>query len=311
MAHSNIASSDFDGQDSIHTNDKILEFQLELLAANHLGGHKPNDKRSVSKTKAVEIDTAQSNISGPDFPVGVKSPRPATEDSPSLLTIPPELRLMIYPYLLQDRYLTHIGPRNRNNSLHKSHNKFHPNILRTCQLIYNEALPMLYGNNGFVINLNFGIDGVIYLPPKLPHLIKHLTIHSYIEMSDWTPTPEVAHDRSKMIDFVNARFKTLDHLTIKVGVKADLFFDPHHDLVRACAAFRTVKKLVLRVDAVGSSRVAFTESAMDALKASLVADGSVEGRVLRLQVGEHAPFRTFKARGDEVVELGAKAARRA
>jgi hypothetical protein len=70
--------------------------------------------------------------------------------------IPPEIRTMIYEYLLLSDSafrLGHHGPYS-----HEQRRQLYPQILRTCSTIFEEASSVLYGNNTFYLGT--------YLPCK-------------------------------------------------------------------------------------------------------------------------------------------------
>jgi hypothetical protein len=59
------------------------------------------------------------------------------------LDLAPEIRLHVYGYILVGGESQYMGTRD-----------IEPNILRTCKLIYNEADPVMYCDNRFVVSIN-------------------------------------------------------------------------------------------------------------------------------------------------------------
>ncbi|OJZ89727.1 hypothetical protein ASPFODRAFT_43006 [Aspergillus luchuensis CBS 106.47] len=100
-------------------------------------------------------------------PVAVPAPPPPPPPPPKpdlFLTLPPELRLLIYTHLLTNKHhhrrtlsvadnITNAPPSTQYPiHLHHHHNKtnnLHPSILLTCKQIHAEALPILYTHNTF------------------------------------------------------------------------------------------------------------------------------------------------------------------
>ncbi|KAL4906258.1 hypothetical protein BDW74DRAFT_177275 [Aspergillus multicolor] len=91
-----------------------------------------------------------STLAATVLPLRIRAPG-YTSRKPSLLTIPPELRLPIYEILLISRNPKgDISPLNLDVDLPMLKNRYlHTAILYTCNQIYNEANPILYGANAF------------------------------------------------------------------------------------------------------------------------------------------------------------------
>ena len=117
--------------------------------------------------------------------------------APSLLGLPPEVRLEIYRHLLVHHesiqpqilrnldYYTGIRRAERAISNTRSHpvRDFSPKtaILRTCRQIYGEAVSILYGENTFLYSCDVSIfnneDYIkVGFPDQNVHLIRHLRI---------------------------------------------------------------------------------------------------------------------------------------
>jgi hypothetical protein len=78
----------------------------------------------------------------------------------SLFMVPPEIRMLIYEYLLLSDSafrLGHHGPYS-----HETRRQLYPQILRTCRLINEEATEILYGLNTFFL-------GKFIYPPVIPN----------------------------------------------------------------------------------------------------------------------------------------------
>ena len=70
---------------------------------------------------------------------------------PSLLNLPPEVRLRIYHLLLHHE--SWICMRRMRPPCQRLPNALHPAILATCRLIHNEAISVLYEENLFIEGL--------------------------------------------------------------------------------------------------------------------------------------------------------------
>lgn len=115
---------------------------FEFVSGQSRSGHTP---------EGALIDSLQRNgvkIDSVEDPVKPK----AQTNCPLFTSIPVEIRHMIYSYLLTtpepiEKPQKHLGP--KETALLDNYSPI-PNIdaaiLRTCRLIYNEGLPMLYGN---------------------------------------------------------------------------------------------------------------------------------------------------------------------
>ena len=64
---------------------------------------------------------------------------------PLFLRLPPEIRLQIYRYLLHSPEPLKMQPRA------KASGQLSSAIIRTCRLLYNEAIAVLYGENSFAL----------------------------------------------------------------------------------------------------------------------------------------------------------------
>ncbi|RAK85233.1 hypothetical protein BO79DRAFT_289982 [Aspergillus costaricaensis CBS 115574] len=99
-------------------------------------------------------------------PAAVPAPPPPPPKPNLFLTLPPELRLLIYTHLLTNKHhhrrtlsiadnITNNRPQlSTQNPIHLHHhnnktNNLHPSILLTCKQIHAEALPILYTHNTF------------------------------------------------------------------------------------------------------------------------------------------------------------------
>lgn len=133
----------------------------------------------------------------PNLGTQLISPRMTYQPPSRLLSVPTEIRLQIYKYLLEDGKREWICIRNKatpiewpNSSAHKttqtkyhvventsmcqqrfyettycqiegerSHFKFHPSIMAVCRLLHREAAEVLYGNHGF--DFNYDLEAVV------------------------------------------------------------------------------------------------------------------------------------------------------
>ncbi|PWY84044.1 hypothetical protein BO83DRAFT_413554 [Aspergillus eucalypticola CBS 122712] len=105
-----------------------------------------------------------------EYPAPTELPPPPPPHKPNLfLTLPPEIRLLIYTHLLTNHHNPHhrrtlFAANNRpqlstlnpihlythhHNHHHNKTNNLHPSILLTCKQIHAEALPILYTQNTF------------------------------------------------------------------------------------------------------------------------------------------------------------------
>ncbi|BCS06031.1 similar to An01g11830 [Aspergillus luchuensis IFO 4308] len=103
-----------------------------------------------------------------EYPEPAAVPPPPPPKPNLFLTLPPELRLLIYTHLLTNRHHNHHrrtlsvadnitnAPPSTQYPIHLHHhhhnnktNNLHPSILLTCKQIHAEALPILYTHNTF------------------------------------------------------------------------------------------------------------------------------------------------------------------
>ena len=106
-----------------------------------------------------------------------------TDTSYSFFTLPPELRLKVYNYLMNDLELR---PRSatpvKTLELHWDNNPCKPlsaQFLRTCKIIYHEGLPALYyGRTAITYDLAAIHQELEYLGPRMMNGIKAIIFES-------------------------------------------------------------------------------------------------------------------------------------
>lgn len=287
-----VDSSVIDGDKSIHHNHNSNPHTS--LAGSHLGDGKVNDEHSVCNSKTSKSDLAQCVVSVEHFTSNAISAQPASKEPPSLLVLPPEIRLMVYRYLLSNMFIVIYDVPGRYNPT------ICPNILQTCRLIYNEALPILYGSNLFWHEATVKAEGLLKAPSKLLRHVKHLEIYVYLAVHEWycedDDDPSNGPNDVGMSIAPLIMLKDLIFTINSYYYHSPMSFGPQSYLVQACAGLRTVKTLFINLRSLGRCQLSFTDTSIDVLKASLIAEGSVEGRMLQIQSGRYKIVRTSKQR---------------
>ncbi len=100
---------------------------------------------------------------------------------PSFLELPSEIRNMMYSLLLVGSNPIDLGQRRLTSS------SKHPTILSTARAIYNEAMPILYGQNHFIIHDSFQLEFITYTGWRM---VRHISFYIPLPRQAWEGTEE-------------------------------------------------------------------------------------------------------------------------
>lgn len=119
---------------------------------------------------SIEVSIPVSDSPPSIAPKGVPTKHSLENPCLFLDKLPPELRIIIYRLVLvTDEPISDSPSVRRKEPMCRRH---HPNLLRTCRLIYSEAQPVLYSENTFQLRINEALPGDVKFIGRLD-FVKH------------------------------------------------------------------------------------------------------------------------------------------
>ncbi|KAK4192923.1 hypothetical protein QBC35DRAFT_547049 [Podospora australis] len=221
----------------------------------------------VSTPSPDLVSTSSSNLAPPPPPSNPVTPPPppnepedpTTKPKPTFLTIPPEIRLQIYTYLLTippsppapapiyrspSPPISSSPPSPSSSPSSPPKSSFAPAILLTSRLIHHESLPLLYQLNTFPVDpLTLTPFSPLSLspshpspPPIIPSSHRHLIKSYSIKLQLDNPKPVFTQQA------LTAKFSGADRLEINVW-QATYMGGVGVDVLRLFEGVRGVRKL--------------------------------------------------------------------
>lgn len=223
--------------------------------------------------------------------------------------LPIELRVKIYEQLLvrPDGSLKPVGHRLLNKLQLRKREKSFISILLINQTIYEEALPILYGNNVLAFHHNGDREAVLPFPEEHLFMVKHVEV----EMNPWFYCN--AEKTGDLLMLLGTRGANLVDINIRIGgfepsdfnQRVDIvmgpvlnlsnwFLDRDNPLVVGLFSLKMVKKLAIQT----VNHVRFEPGVANALKEAFITKGTVIGRSIAILKTCTSPIHTSLQSGE-------------